>query len=119
MKNSNEAKTDLELRRSICPLTNTLDLIGDRWTLLIVRDILIHHKHRYGEFLASDERITTNILADRLKRLEEYSLIEKTPYQHNPVRYEYTLTEKGRDLEPLVREMIRWGLSHIPGTGPQ
>ena len=119
MKNSSDDNMRVDLKRSTCPITNTLDLIGDRWTLLIVRDMLLHNKHRYGEFLASDEGIPTNILADRLKRLEENGLIEKIPYQHNPVRYEYYLTDKGQDLEPLVREMVRWGLNHIPGTGPR
>jgi len=116
-KNKDKYQTGTRLARSNCPITNTLDLIGDKWTLLIVRDMLSNHKHRYGEFLAADEGITTNILADRLKRLEENGLIEKTPYQHNPVRYQYHLTERGKDLEPLVQAMIRWGLKHIPGTG--
>ena len=109
----------INLKRSICPITNVLDVVGDRWSLLIVRDMLLHHKDRYGDFLASDEGITTNILADRLKRLEQYGIIEKTPYQHNPVRHEYYLTDKGRDLKPMVMEMVNWGLKYIPGTGPQ
>jgi DNA-binding HxlR family transcriptional regulator len=108
----------MELKRSACPIANVLDLVGDRWSLLIVRDMLIYDKHRYGDFLAADEGITTNILADRLKRLEQYGLIEKTPYQHNPIRHDYHLTEKGRDLRPMVMEMVNWGLKHIPGTGP-
>lgn len=69
--------------------------------------------------LASDEGITTNILADRLKRLEQVEILEKTPYQHNPVRYDYYLTPKGQALAPLVMEMVKWGLQYIPGTGPQ
>jgi DNA-binding HxlR family transcriptional regulator len=109
----------VDLKRSTCPIANTLDLIGDKWSLLIVRDMLLLHKHRYGDFLSSDEGIPTNILADRLKRLEENGLIEKTPYQYNPVRYEYYLTDKGQDLEPLVQEIVQWGLKHIPGTGPR
>lgn len=119
MKKSSDDNSNRELRRSSCPITNTLDLIGDKWTLLIVRDMLLYNKQRYGEFLASDEGITTNILADRLKRLEENGLIKKSPYQRNPVRYAYHLTGKGRELEPMIREMIRWGLKHIPGTGYQ
>jgi DNA-binding HxlR family transcriptional regulator len=107
------------LKRSTCPIANTLELIGDKWSLLIVRDILLLNKHRYGDFLAADESIPTNILADRLKRLEENGLLEKTPYQRNPVRYEYHLTSKGKDLEPIIQEMIRWGLKYIPGTGPR
>ena len=105
--------------RSVCPIANVLDLVGDKWSLLIVRDMLLFDKHRYGDFLAADEGITTNILADRLKRLEQYGIIEKTPYQHNPVRNEYHLTDKGRDLEPIIMEMVNWGLKHVSGTGPQ
>jgi len=109
----------MDLKRSVCPIANTLDLVGDKWSLLIVRDILLEDKHRYNDFLASDEGITTNILADRLKRLEQYGIIEKTPYQHNPVRHEYYLTEKGRDLRPMIMAMVNWGLKYIPGTGRQ
>ena len=108
-----------DLKRSTCPIANVLDLVGDKWSLLIVRDMLIHDKHRYGDFLASSEGITTNILADRLKKLEAYGLLEKTPYQHNPVRHEYYLTEKGQALRPMIMEMVNWGLTYIPGTGPQ
>ena len=113
----NNDKNTTELKRSACPIANVLDLVGDKWSLLIVRDMLIHDKHRYNDFLAAGEGITTNILADRLKRLEVYGLITKMPYQDNPVRHEYHLTDKGQDLEPMMREMIRWGLKHIPGTG--
>ncbi len=105
------------LQRSACPIANMLDLVGDKWSLLIVRDILLNNKHRYNDFLASDEGITTNILADRLKRLEQYGIIDKTPYQHNPIRYDYHLTKKGHDLRPLIMEMVAWGLKYIPGTG--
>ncbi|NJN82846.1 MAG: helix-turn-helix transcriptional regulator, partial [Caldilineaceae bacterium] len=59
----------------------------------------------------------TNILADRLRRLVDYGILEKVAYQQNPVRYDYQLTEKGRDLEPIVRAMIQWGLRHVPGAG--
>lgn len=94
-----------------------LQLMGDKWTLLIVRDILLHDQHKYGEFATMSEAIPTNILADRLRRLVLYDILETVPYQLHPLRYEYHLTAKGRDLEPLVREMIRWGLAHVPGTG--
>ena len=90
-----------------------LDVIGDRWTLLLIRDFFRGLK-RYNEFLASPESITTSILADRLKKLESYGLITKEPYQTNPVRYEYALTEKGADLLPLVQAMIGWSNTHIP-----
>ena len=75
--------------------------------MIVVRDLLLG-KHRYSEFLAGPERITTNILADRLRRLEEEGLIQREAYQEHPVRFDYTLTQKGRDLGPLMQEMIAW-----------
>lgn len=116
MRNSQDAHNKQTFRRSECPIVNTLNVIGDRWTLLIVRDLVLNNTRRYGELLASPERIPTNILADRLKRLEAYGLVAKTPYQQNPVRYEYQLTPRGLDLEPILQELIRWGLKHLPPT---
>jgi DNA-binding HxlR family transcriptional regulator len=74
--------------RSGCPIATTLDLLGDRWTLVIVRDMVMGKK-RFGDFLKSPERIPTNILTDRLARLAEFGLLEKRSYQDNPVRFEY------------------------------
>ena len=101
--------------RSACPVAGALDLIGDRWTLLIVRDLLLG-KTRYGEFLVSAERIPTNILADRLKRLEREGLAERVAYSEHPPRFAYRLTDTGRDLAPAIRALIDWGLRHVPGT---
>jgi len=101
--------------RSLCPIATTLDLVGDKWTLVIVRDLLTG-KTRYGEFLESPEGISTNILADRLKRLEEEGLVEKRAYQEHPVRYEYRLTEKGRGLHSVLQEICRWANRHFPDT---
>lgn len=112
----NETITTDDLR-SDCPINAVVELFGDKWTLLIVREMLIEDRHKYGDFAKMTEGIPTNILADRLKRLTAYDVVEKTPYQDNPIRYEYHLTDKGRDLEPMVREMIRWGLAYVPGTG--
>jgi DNA-binding HxlR family transcriptional regulator len=100
-----------EKRRSACPVACTLDILGDRWTMIVVRD-LFRGARKYGDFLASPERITTNILAERLKRLETEGLIEKKAYQDNPVRYSYSLTEMGKDLSPLIREMTRWAFKY-------
>ena len=102
--------------RSPCPIANTLDILGDKWTLLVVRDLLFLGKRLYGEFMQSGEGIPTNILADRLKRLEETGLVTKEPYQSNPVRHQYRLTRKGAELFPVLREIIRWANKHIPGT---
>ncbi len=102
--------------RSPCPIANTLDILGDKWTLLVVRDLLFLGKRLYGEFMQSGEGIPTNILADRLKRLEETGLVTKEPYQSNPIRHQYRLTRKGTELFPVLREIIRWANKHIPGT---
>ncbi len=100
--------------RSDCPVACTLDLIGDRWTLLIVRDLMMG-KRRFSQFLESGEGIKTNILADRLKRLERTGLVERSPYQDRPPRYEYQLTDAGRDLSPVLKAVAVWGRAHIAG----
>ena len=102
--------------RSTCPIANVLDIVGDKWTLLVVRDLLILGKRRYGEFQNSPEAIPTNILADRLKRLEAAGLIRKELYQDNPPRAEYFLTRKGADLGPVLQAMGQWGEKYIPGV---
>jgi DNA-binding HxlR family transcriptional regulator len=103
-------------RRSSCPIANGLDLFGDKWTLLIVRDLLIRSPLRYGDFAASPEGMPTNILAERLKRLEAQGLVARAPYQQNPPRYEYRLTPKGLDLRAALAALREWGLKHVPGT---
>lgn len=110
-------QTNKPFKRSPCPLTNTLDILGDKWTLVIIRD-LFFDKHLFGEFLVSPEKIPTNILADRLKRLEQEGIIEKTAYQQRPVRYTYSLTTKGRDLGPAIKAIAEWGRKYIPGVWP-
>lgn len=101
--------------RSGCPIATTLDMVGDRWSLVIVRD-LVMGKSRFNEFLESPEGVTTNILADRLKRMEADGLITKTPYQERPTRYAYALTEKGRGLLPVMQAFCRWANTHCPDT---
>ena len=101
--------------RSGCPIATTLDLVGDRWTLVIVRDMLTGKK-RFGEFLGSPERITTNILTDRLVRMEQAGLVDKTAYQTRPPRFEYRLSKKGTALLPVVQEICRWANRFMPET---
>jgi DNA-binding HxlR family transcriptional regulator len=101
--------------RSACAIANSLDIVGDKWSLLVVRDLL-HGKRTYGELARSPEGIPTNILADRLKRLEGAGIIVSTPYQQRPVRYAYALTPKGSALGDVLLAFVRWGKQHIPGT---
>jgi DNA-binding HxlR family transcriptional regulator len=103
-------------KRSPCPIASALDLLGDRWSLVVVRDLLFRDRHTYGELLDSPEGISTNILAERLRRLEEAGVIAKEVYQTRPRRYRYALTEKGEALRPVLMSMIRWANDHIPGT---
>ena len=102
-------------RRSNCPVACTLDVVGDRWTLLLIRDLL-GGKTRYGELASSGEHIPTNILADRLKKLERYGLITSRLYSEHPPRREYHLTSAGWELNRVLEAMARWGLKHVSGT---
>jgi DNA-binding HxlR family transcriptional regulator len=102
-------------RRSDCAVANTLDVIGDKWSLLVVRDLL-HGRHTFGELLESPERIPTNLLADRLRRLEEAGIVERTVYQERPVRHAYGLTPKGEALGEVLLALVKWGRKYIPGT---
>lgn len=104
-----------DFRRSRCAVACTLDLVGDKWSLLVVRDLL-PGSATYGALQHSFEGIPTNILADRLKKLEESGIIAKSAYQEHPVRYSYELTEKGRSLGDVLLALVRWGKKHIPGT---
>ena len=101
--------------RSRCPVACVLDIVGDRWSLLVIRD-LMRGKRRYAEFLASPEGIPTNILADRLKRLKKAGVIASRRYSQHPPRLEYSLTDKGEDLRPIMRAMAEWGVRHVEGA---
>lgn len=102
-------------RRSSCPVACTLDLVGDRWTFLLIRDLLAD-KSRYGELLASGEGIPSNLLAERLRRLEAAGIIERKLYQSNPPRYSYHLTPDGLELAPALGVLAKWGLRHFRNT---
>lgn len=115
MKTTRRQKDDITTRRSVCPVANTLDRIGDKWSMLLVRDMHAG-KSTYGQFLESPEGIPTNILADRLKRLEQFGIIERSAYQERPVRHSYSLTPKGKQLGKVLRSLADWGLENIPGT---
>ncbi len=105
----------MKFKRSSCPITNVLDMLGDKWTLLVIRDLVLGKK-RYQEFMASPERIASNILADRLKKLEASGLVTRRAYQQKPARYEYFFTEKGEGLKPVLGAIIVWGKKYFPST---
>ena len=98
--------------RSQCPITNTLDLIGDRWTLIIIRDMLFLEKKLFNDFLESPEKIATNILTDRLKCLQSCEVIASRPHPKHKKKKIYYLTQKGKDLLPILVELILWGATY-------
>src|SRR5437879_122450 len=102
-------------RRSRCPVACTLDLVGDRWTLLVFRDLL-GGKRRFDQFLGSPEGIATNVLADRLARLEAERLVSRRPDPTDGRRFVYALTRRGQSLKPVMTALRDWGLKHVEGT---
>ena len=101
--------------RSDCPINYALEYLGDKWTLLVIRDMVFEGKKFYKEFLISTEKIATNILSDRLKRLENLGIIESKPYEQLKTQKVYTLTQKGIDLIPILLEVILWSSKHKDG----
>jgi len=102
-------------KRSDCPISQVLDLLGDKWSLIVMRDMLLFEKKLFKDLADSEEAIPSNILADRLKRLEAAGIVTKRAYQDNPLRYAYDLTLKGLEIFPVLREIILWGVKHFPG----
>lgn len=102
--------------RSNCPINFALEIFGDKWTLLIIRDLMFKSKIYYGDFLESEEKIATNILADRLGTLEQAGIIKKSQDQKNKTKYIYSLTEKGLDLMPVLIEIVLWSAKYDPKT---
>ena len=103
-------------RRSDCPISFALDMFGDKWSLLIIRDLMFKGKKYYGDFSQSEERISTNILAERLERLEAEDFISKTRDSENRSKYEYRLTQKGIDLLPVFLDIIAWSAKYDANT---
>lgn len=95
-------------KRSDCPLSCSLDVFGDKWSLLIIRDLMFSNKCTYNDFLKSSEGIATNILASRLKGLEENGIIEKSSHPDSKAKILYRLTQKGIDLLPIIMEVYIW-----------
>ncbi|MBL4599994.1 MAG: helix-turn-helix transcriptional regulator [Rhizobiaceae bacterium] len=102
-------------RQTGCPVTFGLDTFGDKWTLLIIREMMLKGMKTYSDFLAADEGISTNILADRLKHLENEGVIEKARDPENGRSFTYSLTEKGYDLAPILLEIVTWSGKHDHG----
>jgi len=101
-----------ETRRSACPLNASVEMLGDRWSLLIIRDMMLRDSRTYKEFLQCFEGIATNILADRLKKLIAYGILTTQPDPGDRRRVIYRLTEKGIDLAPVLTEMVLWAAAH-------
>lgn len=95
-------------KRSNCPISCSLDIWGDKWSLLIVRDLMLAKQCTYGDFMKSDEKIATNILASRLQKLEENGIISKSDHPDSKAKVLYKLTQKGIDLIPLMIEINLW-----------
>ena len=98
-----------------CPVARTLDIIGDRWTVLILRDLIREGPRRFQDLQRSLARVSPNTLSARLKTLEEHGIVERRLYEHHPPRAEYVLTAKGDELRPLLRALRQWGEKHTKG----
>ena len=105
-------------RRSPCPVACTLDIFGDRWTLLIIRDLVLG-RSRFKDFVASPEGIPTNILSDRLSRLLEHKIVSQVSASEGSKHLAYRLTEKGEAILPVIKAMRDWGLTWEKGTKAQ
>jgi DNA-binding HxlR family transcriptional regulator len=103
-------------KRSDCPISSSLDIFGDRWSLLIVRDLMLHKTRTYGDFAKSQEKIATNILANRLQVLEDNGIIIKLPYPDNKVKSLYQLSQKGIDIIPALIEIALWGGKYVSSS---
>lgn len=99
-------------RKSDCPINFALEIFGDKWTFLIVRDLMFKGKHFYGEFLLSEEGIATNILSDRLSLLEDKGIVSKSNDPSHKQKIIYNLTQKGIDLVPVLVEVIMWSAKY-------
>jgi DNA-binding HxlR family transcriptional regulator len=108
-----------QARRSACPIAYALDFVGDRWTLIVLRDLIMVRKRHFQEFLASDEKIASNILASRLKLLERAGLATREPDPAHGRRVIYAPTGKALDLLPVMVELMRWTARHDGAAQPQ
>ena len=98
--------------KSLCPINQALEVFGDKWTLIVIRDIMFVGKRYFRELLDSNEKIATNILSDRLSKLEDFGILLKTKDDHHKQKNVYTLTEKGIDLMPVMMEITAWSIKN-------
>jgi DNA-binding HxlR family transcriptional regulator len=106
-------------RRSECPISYTMDIFGDKWTLLIMRDLLLYHKDSFSDFLCSDEKIATNILTDRLNVLVREGFVTKHTSPANRSKFLYRPTEKAIELIPILMEITLWAEKYNPAGAPK
>ena len=102
----------MDKKRSDCPISCSLDIFGDKWSLLLIRDIMLRDKVSYSEFLNSEEKIASNILVNRLTVLEKENILIKEVSPQNKSKFVYSLTKKGVDLLPIVIEIMDWGAKY-------
>ena len=105
-------------RRSDCPISVSLELFGDRWTLLVIRDLMFKDRREFRDFLGAEERVASNVLADRLKRLIAAGVVTRAPHPDDARRALYRLTEKGVDLAPVLIEIVLWAAQHERTSAP-
>lgn len=99
-----------------CPIAHALDIVGDKWTLLVIRDVLLFDKHEFGEFQQSEEAIASNILSDRLARLTELEIFIVRPHPKSKLKKRYFLSEKGIALSPILAELANWSAEYNPNV---
>ena len=110
MQTTKSKNTSKPVRRSFCPIAYSLDILGDRWTLLVIRDLFLG-RSRFRDFATSPEGIPTNILSERLERLLQHRIVEQIPAHDGTKRFAYRLTAKGKALGPMLKAMRDWGLA--------
>ena len=108
-------RSDLNFR-STCAISCALEILGDKWTLLIIRDALFTNSTSFGQFRSSPEKIASNILTDRLEKLVKYGIMEKSRNADNKLKFDYTLTDKGHELKPVLLAIGKWGYGNIEET---
>jgi len=97
-----------------CPVARTLDIIGERWTILLLRDLLLEGPRKFQDFQQALPGISPNTLSARLKTLEEHGIVRRQIYEEHPPRAEYLLTDRGRALGPVLKALLEWGRKHAP-----